>query len=254
MYASRYDELRKSSDQGNTFVPSDSQFVDTENFSNDADNIHIYRTADTYPPLKYNLIVSDSNGNYGSWYSVYSSINEIRYSVDASQSGHIYLAEGNVIRRSTDFGNTFTDFYTMSAPIIGIYKKPSSNILYTMDSHNLYQFIDTIPIIIKSLDPVSVDDESQPITQFELSQNYPNPFNPSTKISWQLPVRSWQTLKVYDVLGNEVATLVNEEKPAGNYEVEFQSTVGSHQLTTGVYYYQLKVGDYLKTKKMILMK
>ena len=91
-------------------------------------------------------------------------------------------------------------------------------------------------------------------TEFELSQNYPNPFNPSTKISWQSPVGGWQTLKVFDVLGNEVATLVNEYKPAGSYEVEFQSTFGSHQLASGIYYYQLRVGDYLQTKKMMIIK
>ena len=101
-----------------------------------------------------------------------------------------------------------------------------------------------------------IEDENdfmQP-TAFYLSQNYPNPFNPSTKISWQSPVSGWQTLKVYDVLGKEVATLVNEYKPAGSYEVEFKSTVGSHQLANGVYFYQLKAGDYVETKKMILLK
>jgi len=89
---------------------------------------------------------------------------------------------------------------------------------------------------------------------FMLSQNYPNPFNPSTKISWQAPVSGWQTLKVYDVLGNEVATLVNEYRNAGSYEVEFKSSVGIRQLANGVYFYQLKAGDYLETKKMILLK
>jgi hypothetical protein len=94
--------------------------------------------------------------------------------------------------------------------------------------------------------------------EFVLEQNYPNPFNPSTKISWQSPVSSWQTIKVFDVLGNEVATLVDEYKPAGIYEVEFNtvslpSRSGS-ALTSGVYFYQLKEGDFIQTKKMILMK
>jgi hypothetical protein len=62
------------------------------------------------------------------------------------------------------------------------------------------------------------------------------------------------TLKVYDVLGKEVATLVNEEKPAGSYEIEFKSSVGSLQLASGIYYYQLRVGDFVETKKMILLK
>ena len=91
-------------------------------------------------------------------------------------------------------------------------------------------------------------------TNFSLSQNYPNPFNPNTNIQYAISSRQYVTLKVYDVLGKEVATLVNEEKPAGSYEVEFQSSVGSPQLASGIYYYQLKTVDFIATKKMILLK
>ncbi|MFZ1518614.1 MAG: M14 family zinc carboxypeptidase [Ignavibacteriaceae bacterium] len=90
--------------------------------------------------------------------------------------------------------------------------------------------------------------------EFRLEQNYPNPFNPSTKISWKSPTSGWQTLKVYDVLGNEIAILVDEYRNSGNYEIDFQNTVGSHQLANGVYFYQLRVGDFVETKKMVLLK
>jgi photosystem II stability/assembly factor-like uncharacterized protein len=98
--------------------------------------------------------------------------------------------------------------------------------------------------------------ENNPTTpqQFELSQNYPNPFNPSTKISWQSPVSSWQALKIYDILGNEVAALVDEFKSAGSYEVEFDASSGIHNLASGIYFYQLKVGDFIETKKMVLIR
>jgi hypothetical protein len=86
--------------------------------------------------------------------------------------------------------------------------------------------------------------------EFSLLQNYPNPFNPTTKISWQSPVGSWQTLKVYDVMGREVATLVNEYKPAGSYEVEFNAI----SLPSGVYFYRLQAGSFVETKKMILLR
>jgi hypothetical protein len=86
--------------------------------------------------------------------------------------------------------------------------------------------------------------------RFSLEQNYPNPFNPSTVISWQSPVSSWQTLKVYDLLGREVATLVDEYKPAGRYEVEFDG----RNLSTGSYFYRLQVGEFMETKKLILLK
>jgi len=87
-------------------------------------------------------------------------------------------------------------------------------------------------------------------TFFSLSQNYPNPFNPSTKISWQSPVGSWQTLKIYDVLGNEVATLVDEYKPAGSYQVEWNAS----GFPSGVYFYQLRSENFFGVKKLILIK
>ncbi|MBK9096980.1 MAG: T9SS type A sorting domain-containing protein [bacterium] len=95
-----------------------------------------------------------------------------------------------------------------------------------------------------------VEHSTAKLIDFILSQNYPNPFNPSTTISWQSPVSSWQTLKVYDLLGREVATLVDEYKPAGRYEVKFDA---SH-LTTGVYFYRLWAEEFTSTKKLILMK
>ncbi|MDP2302305.1 MAG: T9SS type A sorting domain-containing protein [Ignavibacteria bacterium] len=87
-------------------------------------------------------------------------------------------------------------------------------------------------------------------TQFQLSQNYPNPFNPSTVISYQLPAFSHVVLKVYDLLGNEIVTLVNEEKAAGKYSIVFNSD----GLASGLYFYTLKSGSFSSTKKMIFIK
>lgn len=110
---------------------------------------------------------------------------------------------------------------------------------------------------------VGVDEESFTPIAFSLEQNYPNPFNPATKISWQSPVGSWQVLTVFDVLGNEITTLVDEYNPAGRYELEFNA---SH-LSSGVYFYKLTAGDpstgsrngqagqsYVSSKKMLLVK
>jgi len=83
-----------------------------------------------------------------------------------------------------------------------------------------------------------------------LFQNYPNPFNPTTKIKYAISSRQYASLKVYDVLGREVATLVNEEKPSGNYEVEFDGS----NLPSGVYFYRIKAGRYIKTRKMVLLR
>jgi hypothetical protein len=88
------------------------------------------------------------------------------------------------------------------------------------------------------------------INTFDLFQNYPNPFNPSTVIRYQIPVNVFVTLKVYDVLGSKVATLVNEEKTAGSYEVIFDAS----GLSSGVYYYTLSTGNFVQTNKMLLLK
>ena len=95
---------------------------------------------------------------------------------------------------------------------------------------------------------------------FILEQNYPNPFNPSTKINYSIPQAGLVSLKVFDVLGKEVTTLVNEEKPAGTYEVNFSAKGGSasggnaYSLSSGIYFYKLQAGSFISTKKMILIK
>ncbi len=98
---------------------------------------------------------------------------------------------------------------------------------------------------------VDLENENNKLpTEFSLKQNYPNPFNPITHISWQAPISGWQTLKIYDVLGNEVATLVDEYGNAGNYEIDFNAS----NLPSGIYFYKLNTGNYTDTKKLILLK
>jgi len=96
--------------------------------------------------------------------------------------------------------------------------------------------------------------------KFSIEQNYPNPFNPSTIIQYAISSRQFVKLTVYDLLGREIEILVNEEKPAGSYEVEFNSSTLSGSVSakggyaSGVYFYQLKAGDYVETKKMVLLR
>jgi hypothetical protein len=111
----------------------------------------------------------------------------------------------------------------------------------------------------------NVEKETYKKLYFQLRQNYPNPFNPSTTIQYSIPsIGAYRNmpvqLKVYDVLGNEIVTLVNEEKPPGSYEVEFSAIGGSASggdvwnLTSGIYFYTLQAGDFIESKKMVLMK
>jgi hypothetical protein len=95
-----------------------------------------------------------------------------------------------------------------------------------------------------------VENGNYQINSFNLSQNYPNPFNPSTKIEFSLAETQFVNLKVYDVLGREVTTLLNEEITAGKHSKDFNAS----GLTSGIYFYSIKAGDFTETKSMILMK
>ncbi len=101
--------------------------------------------------------------------------------------------------------------------------------------------------IIVSVEPQ--DEPSGVVETFRLSHNYPNPFNPSTKIKFSVPQTSFVTLKVYDILGRKITILVNEEKTIGNYEVNFNAS----NLSSGVYFYRMQAGDFIETKKMVLL-
>jgi uncharacterized delta-60 repeat protein len=95
-----------------------------------------------------------------------------------------------------------------------------------------------------------VNDDGSLVNSFKLFQNYPNPFNPNTSIQYAIGSRQFVTLKVFDVLGKEVATLVNEEKPAGNYQISFDAS----ELASGIYLYRLSANSFTETKKLILIK
>jgi hypothetical protein len=98
--------------------------------------------------------------------------------------------------------------------------------------------------------PTDIKNESIKINDYQLNQNYPNPFNPSTKIKYSITQPSNVVIKVFDILGNEIEILVNEEKQTGTYEL----TWNAEGLPSGVYFYRLQAGSFVETKKMILLK
>jgi len=107
-----------------------------------------------------------------------------------------------------------------------------------------------LDVSMTPLTTTGITDKTNVITGFALSQNYPNPFNPSTIISYQIPQNSHVTLKVYNILGKEVATLVNENQVAGQYNFNFRAV----NLASGVYIYQITAGNFRATKKLTLLK
>ena len=108
----------------------------------------------------------------------------------------------------------------------------------------------TIPVSLFTGPPVSVDEEELVPIGFELMQNYPNPFNPSTLIKYSIPKNSFVKLSVYNLIGEEVSLLVNEEVGAGFHEITFNAA----NLSSGIYFYRLQVGNTIQIKKMVLLK
>jgi len=98
------------------------------------------------------------------------------------------------------------------------------------------------------------DDKNLSVNTFELKQNYPNPFNPKTTIQYAVGSRQFVTLKVYNALGKEIATLVNEVKEPGSHTVQFSTSSIKHLPSSGIYFYQLQADSFIETKKMILLK
>jgi aminopeptidase N len=190
---------------------------------------------------------------YGEKYPQYS------YSWEAIPDTSGYLV---TIRIQQTTGTNNPEFFTMPVDFRLIGTGLDTTVVVWNNSADQYfsLYISTIPTSVQ-LDPNNwilhsvtlsgIEDEQVEVpTKFKLEQNYPNPFNPSTTIEYLVTSSEFITLKVYDVLGDEVATLVNQEKPAGRYEVEFNAS----KLSSGIYFYKLQAGSFIETKKMVLLK
>ncbi len=157
-----------------------------------------------------------------------------------------------------DFAKTYND-YDKNSNLIDNYYVTWEDTIWVNNYKNVYEY-STL---------TSVDKNHAVINNFKLFNNYPNPFNPSTIITWESPISGVQTLKIFDVLGREVTTLVNEYRIAGKYKIEFNPAADQSNLASGIYFYQLKVSSpeakipngnknsgkvFIQTKKMIYLK
>jgi photosystem II stability/assembly factor-like uncharacterized protein len=161
-----------------------------------------------------------------------------------ADSDYIYVCERvEGVYRSPDYGENWEGM--KDGLLSFIYLQTlfrGNNYLYAGSlSDNMWRY---------PLNPLDVNKNTIEVTEFKLSQNYPNPFNPSTTISFQLAEAEFISLRVYDVLGNVVATLINEEKVAGKYEIHFDAV----DLSSGVYFYRLRSNGFVDTKKLIVLK
>lgn len=203
--------------------------------------------------LKDGDIIDPCNFQYGYYQNV--NCNEVNpfkiFSGDpVSETGWLCRFEGNI--------------FTMINS--GPFKLEADKPVDIIVAYNVGRGVDTLDSIIKgrAVTRTSIDfynsnfsdlavivTEDFPLpSEFELYQNYPNPFNPATSIQYSVGSKEFVTLKVYDILGREVAALVNEEKPSGTYEVQFDAS----SLSSGIYFYEMRAGNFSSVQKMILMK
>jgi len=233
---------------------------------------------------RWNILVTDGSTGNTLYNNILISHHSFRGSISidaASTSG--FTGDYNILvnRLSNDDGNsnmTLGQWQSLGYDLHSMIADPENQIFVDHTNGNFHllqtsQAVDAgtnlvLPTVFEDLDNVSrpqgtgfeigayeytgtteVVEEHIP-QSFKLLQNYPNPFNPSTKIRWQSTVGSWQTLKVYDVLGNEVAVLVDEYNPAGSYEINFNA----NNLSSGVYFYRIQAAELIQIKSMILIK
>jgi hypothetical protein len=199
--------------------------------------IAVYKAGGLITPVELESFSGESVGNavYLSWSTSTETNNkgfEIQRSEDGDQKSE-WKSIGYVEGKGT---TTLTHVYSFKdnnvTPGKYIYR------LKQIDFDGSYKYSNEIEVDVNS------------ISEFALEQNYPNPFNPTTQIQYQLPETGNVTIKVYDILGNEVRTLVNDNKPAGSYTVNFNAK----GLSSGIYFYKITSGSFIETKKMILMK
>jgi len=192
--------------------------------------------------------VSRSTDNGKSWATLGNGLNGNIYAIIADNNHNIYAAAyyGNGIYCLKNNSNVrITDNTGLTDTNFSIYN-------WAKDTNgNLYCGTITGKVFYGIYSPSNVEESNNlfPL-KFNLEQNYPNPFNPTTIINYQIPKRGLVVLKVYDILGREVTTLVNEEKQAGSYEVEFNGS----SFSSGVYFYRIEAGSFSDTKKLLLLK
>ena len=223
--------------------------------------------------------VQSLNSNLLSLFGLDSILNGDTHTINSLQGQDATITEGMLFRSSTQQSNASIDKYVSnSMGKVSFYEGSYGNVAVQSAgnygqrtfcfSYTLSELVDNNPpstrdsLIQRILDffevkSTSVENDHQLPTEFSLMQNYPNPFNPKTKISYEIPRRSFVTLKVYDVLGSKIITLVNKKKLSGSYTIEFDAS----SLSSGVYFYRMQADPlsssgqvFVRTRKMVLIK
>lgn len=190
------------------------------------------------------LMTSFYNKNQG---NAYFSEGKILTS-DHSLQKYVWVMPKDVQQRIGSITTMSMDIQMGANPLMS----PSTYVRNQVDMSDLKIYRDGKVTFHHTFQPLitGVEGKTQIPTRFSLSQNYPNPFNPATKIEFALPRESNVKLKIYNLLGQEVETLISKVMPAGNHTIDFDAT----KLPSGIYVYRIEAGDFIQSKKMLLMK
>ncbi|NWF50916.1 MAG: T9SS type A sorting domain-containing protein [Ignavibacteriaceae bacterium] len=239
-------------------------------------------TGDLY--FLFDEIILKSTNNGDNWTDVSAGVSGYKFSIAEHPNGYIYAGTNQGVYRSTNAGSSWTpETSGLNDGALSIAIHPDGSIFaggyvsahrsddlglnwnpFTEGAQNcefsdlafgksdvLFAAIENLGVYRTTSPITSVEDNrSTSLSDYSLQQNYPNPFNPSTSIQYSIGSSQFVTLKVFDVLGKEVATLVNEEKPAGSHQVTFDA----RELASGIYLYRLSANSFTETKKLILIK
>ena len=181
-----------------------------------------------------------------SWSSDELPFTGLSFAIDFRTYYEGWSASGYKFLLTTDRGETWEEF-----------EPPDSAAVFDLqftDAKNGYAVGENGVILKFDATSVGVKPELRIPDNYILYQNFPNPFNPSTKIRFQIPIFETVTLKIFDILGNEVSVLINESLHAGEYEFEFHSLTNNKHLVSGIYFYTLRAGEFSQTKKMVYLK
>jgi hypothetical protein len=245
--------LKFESAPNTTLIYDDSFFEGVNDFDADADGImDLVLALENQAQQFVGIVVIDGSTKSVKWAFQYP-----EGQLDEFSNFHgFYDADGNGVKEAL-FGNRTV--VTADKNVYSLSENFEFQAVYDVDNDGYPDLIgiglQDSTVQVWGIDsPSGINDKDLLAAGFQLQQNYPNPFNPSTRIQYQVSNSSQVSLRIYDVLGNEVTTLVNEYKPAGRYEVDFQSTVGNLQLASGIYLYKLQAGSFVEMKKMILLR
>jgi len=195
------------------------------------ENDHTYMAGSTIDPHLYEIDTTYTKDDLNAAYHLF-------------QVGpNMFDGGRNATWKRTDSGFVFKGDYYEDTTITDSYS-------HSIETDHLEEHVVVNVIPYSKLTSVKSPSESSIPGEYKLFQNYPNPFNPSTDINYQIPKQSHVVLKVYDILGNQVAVLVNKDEPAGKYSVNFNAS----KLSSGIYFYRMNAGNFILTKKLMVLK